>query len=57
LPSATDYCQTLAENAGVLLLPSSYLGYGDRHVRMGFGRANFVDNLAIYEKYLQAAIS
>ena len=57
LPSATDYCHTLAENAGVLLLPSSYLGYDDRHVRVGFGRANFVDNLKIYEDYLCAATS
>ncbi|MCB9418946.1 MAG: aminotransferase class I/II-fold pyridoxal phosphate-dependent enzyme [Ardenticatenaceae bacterium] len=52
LPSATDYCHVLAQNSGVLLLPSSYLGYGDQHVRVGFGRANFVDNLAKYEKYL-----
>ncbi len=57
LPSATDYCHALAQNAGVLLLPSSYLGYGDQHVRMGFGRATFVDNLNEYEKYLLAATS
>ena len=55
LPSATDYCHALAQNAGILLLPSSYLDYGDQHVRMGFGRANFIDNLAEYEKYLLAA--
>jgi aspartate/methionine/tyrosine aminotransferase len=55
LPSATDYCHSLAQNAGVLLLPSSYLGYGDQHVRMGFGRASFSDNLNEYEKYLLAA--
>ncbi len=57
LPSATDYCHALAQNAGVLLLPSSYLGYGDQHVRMGFGRATFIDNLNEYEKYLLAATS
>ena len=55
LPSATDYCHMLAERAGVLLLPSSYLGYGDHHVRFGFGRADFVDNLAVYDHYLSAA--
>ncbi len=54
LPSAADYCHKLAEKAGVLLLPSSYLGYDDQHVRMGFGRADFADNLAVLEKYLQA---
>ncbi|MEJ2747297.1 MAG: aspartate/tyrosine/aromatic aminotransferase, partial [Anaerolineae bacterium] len=52
LPSATDYCHALAQNAGVLLLPSSYLGYGDQHVRLGLGRADFASNLAVYEKYL-----
>jgi aspartate/methionine/tyrosine aminotransferase len=53
-PSAADYCHTLAQDAGVLLLPSSYLGYGDRHVRMGLGRADFIDNLAVYERHLSS---
>jgi aspartate/methionine/tyrosine aminotransferase len=52
-PSATDYCHWLAREAGVLLLPSSCLGYGDRHVRMGFGRENFGRGLAHYEAFLQ----
>lgn len=51
-PSATAYCHRLAQEAGVLLLPSSCLGYGDGHVRFGFGRANFAGNLAHYEQYL-----
>ncbi len=55
VPSATDYCHKLAPQAGVLLLPSSYLGYGDRHVRIGFGRSDFIENLAVYERYLLAA--
>ena len=55
LPSATDYCHKLAASAGVLLLPSSYLGYGDQHVRMGYGRADFIANLAVFEEYLLAA--
>ena len=53
-PSAEVYCHRLAQEAGVLLLPSSCLGYGDGHVRMGFGRENFSLALAQYEKYLQA---
>ena len=53
-PSATDYCHHLAEKAGVLLLPSSCLGYGDKHVRMGFGRKNFSQAVAKYEKFLQS---
>jgi aspartate/methionine/tyrosine aminotransferase len=54
VPSATAYCHDLAREAGVLLLPSSCLGYGDRHVRMGFGRANFGEALAHYEAFLNA---
>lgn len=53
-PSATAYCHYLAREAGVLLLPSSCLGYGDRHVRFGFGRMDFTHNLEVYEEYLQA---
>jgi aspartate/methionine/tyrosine aminotransferase len=53
VPSATDYCQELAAQAGVLLLPSSCLGYGDKHVRFGFGRRDFSDNLAHYEALLR----
>ncbi len=52
-PSATDYCHWLAKEAGVLLLPSSCLGYGDKHVRMGFGRADFGRGLAHYESFLR----
>ena len=53
-PSATEYCHSLAEEAGVLLLPSSCLGYGDKHVRMGFGRENFGRGLARYESFLES---
>jgi aspartate/methionine/tyrosine aminotransferase len=52
-PSATAYCHKLAKEAGVLLLPSSCLDYGDKHVRMGFGRENFGLALAQYEAFLQ----
>lgn len=52
-PSATNYCHKLAKEAGVLLLPSSCLGYGDEHVRFGFGRADFTDCLDCLERYLE----
>ena len=52
-PSATAYCHQLVADAGVLLLPSSCLGYGDGHVRMGFGRKTFARDLAQYEKQLK----
>lgn len=54
VPSATEYCRQLAADIGVLLLPSSCLGYGDGHIRLGLGRHNFAEGLAHYERYLQA---
>lgn len=53
VPSATDYCERLVDETGVMLLPSSCLGYGDGHVRFGFGRANFPEALAHYERHLE----
>ncbi len=50
--SVKAYCQRLVHEAGVLLLPSSCLGYGDGHFRMGFGRENFDQALAAYERFL-----
>jgi len=55
VPSATEYCHTLAKKAGVLLLPSSCLGYGDQHIRMGFGRLNFGESLGAFEQYLRSS--
>lgn len=56
VPSATEYCHRLAEDAGVVLLPSSFLGYGDGHVRFGFGRDGFAAALEHFERYLQSAL-
>ena len=52
-PSAEQFCHRLAREAGVLLLPSNLIGYDDRHVRMGFGRANFREALTHFEAYLE----
>ncbi len=52
LPSATAHCEQLIADAGVLLLPGPYLGHDDRHVRLGLGRLNFAQNLAVYDNCL-----
>jgi aspartate/methionine/tyrosine aminotransferase len=51
--SASDYCHRLAQEAGVVLLPSSFLSYGDGHVRFGFGRDGFGEALEQLERYLR----
>ena len=53
---AEEYCRRLATDEGVVLLPSSFLGIEDRYVRFGFGRKNFEEALAAYEKVLERDI-
>ena len=43
--SARAFCQRLLDEQGVLLLPSRGLGFGDGHVRFGFGRFTFPEAL------------
>ena len=50
--SARAFCQQLRDEQGVLLLPSGGLGFGDGHVRFGFGRLTFPEALEQLEHYL-----
>jgi aspartate/methionine/tyrosine aminotransferase len=50
---ATDeLCEQVARECGVLLLPGFVHGE-PRHVRVGFGRANMPEALALFEEYLE----
>ncbi len=44
-PSAQAFCDRAVEQAGIMIVPSSLFEYGDRHLRIGFGRANLPDVL------------
>ncbi|MFC0397794.1 aminotransferase class I/II-fold pyridoxal phosphate-dependent enzyme [Paraburkholderia rhizosphaerae] len=50
--SAYEFCETLLEQTGVLLLPSTLLDYGDANFRIGFGRKNLPQILPIVDDYL-----
>jgi aspartate/methionine/tyrosine aminotransferase len=50
---AHEFCETLLEKTGVLLLPSTLLDYGDANFRIGFGRKNLPQILPIVDDYLQ----
>lgn len=50
--SARDFSARLVAEQGVLLLPGAGLGFGDSHVRFGFGRLNFSDGLRQLDRYL-----
>ena len=52
--SAEAFCIDLVERQGVMLLPSTCFFYGDRHFRIGYGRANLPEALAQFDAYLQS---
>ncbi|KDR26219.1 MULTISPECIES: hypothetical protein [Caballeronia] len=55
--SAERFCAELLERTGVLLLPSTLVDHGDEHVRLGFGRRNMPEVLAIVDAYLDATVT
>ena len=50
--SAREFSDRVVTEGGVLLLPSTGLGFGDGHVRFGFGRRSFPDGLEQLDRYL-----
>jgi aspartate/methionine/tyrosine aminotransferase len=52
--SAEAFCSRLVEATGVLLLPSTTFGFGDGHVRLGFGRTDMPEALGKLETFLEA---
>ena len=48
----SDFCERLAHEAGVLLLPGSVYGIKEPYFRMGYGRKTFAAHLAIFEQWL-----
>ncbi|OTP76634.1 aminotransferase class I/II-fold pyridoxal phosphate-dependent enzyme [Caballeronia sordidicola] len=50
---AERFCAEVLERTGVLLLPGTLLDHGDTHIRIGLGRRNLPDVLAILDNYLR----
>ncbi len=55
--SAREFSDQLVAESGVLLLPSTGLGYGDGHVRFGLGRLSFAEGLDQLERYLKREVA
>jgi aspartate/methionine/tyrosine aminotransferase len=53
---ASRLCQELLDQTGLLLLPSSVFEFGERHVRLGFGRADFAEALDELAPWLRARL-
>jgi aspartate/methionine/tyrosine aminotransferase len=52
--SAERFCDLAREEAGVLLVPSSVFDFGDRHIRLGLGRASYPQGLQALETWLRS---
>jgi aspartate/methionine/tyrosine aminotransferase len=50
--STLAFCDKLVAESGIMLVPSKMFQYGDQHVRIGFGRDNFGEALALFSDYL-----
>jgi aspartate/methionine/tyrosine aminotransferase len=51
--SAEEFAQKLVQETGIMLLPSEAFEYGNTHARIGFGRENFPEVLAVLENFLK----
>ena len=52
---AEALCERAVSEAGIMLLPSTVYGYGNSHVRLGFGRTNLPEALQRFDAFLDAA--
>ena len=51
---AEALCERLVRDHGLLLVPSTLFDDGDAHLRVGYGRANFPEALAVLDRALTA---
>jgi aspartate/methionine/tyrosine aminotransferase len=51
LPSDA-FCEQVLRETGIMVVPSTLFGFGDRHIRLGFGRQKLPHVLDIFEEYL-----
>ncbi len=51
--SSFDFCERVVKETGIMVLPSKVYGYDDRHLRIGFGRENMPEVLALFDKYIE----
>jgi aspartate/methionine/tyrosine aminotransferase len=54
---ALDFCQMVAKEADIMVLPSTVYDYDDRHFRVGFGRENMPEALGRFRECLKRPAS
>lgn len=50
--TSLEFCEKLVKETSIMLLPSEVFDYGSKHIRVGFGRSNFPDGLALFDQWL-----
>lgn len=48
-----DFCEKVVKESGIMIVPSEMFDYGDKHIRLGFGRKNLPEILTVFDNYLQ----
>ncbi len=51
--SAYNFCDKVVNELGVMIVPSEMFDYGNKHIRLGFGRKNLPEVLTILDTYLK----
>ena len=49
---ATEFCDRLVTDTGIMMAPSTVFQFGDDHVRIGFGRENLPEVINLFGEYL-----
>jgi aspartate/methionine/tyrosine aminotransferase len=47
-----EFCERIVKDAGIMIVPSEVFDYGDKHIRLGFGRVNLPEGLDRLDKIL-----
>lgn len=50
--SSLDFSEKLVQRTGIMALPAEMFEFGDKHIRVGFGRRNFPEILEVLDEYL-----
>lgn len=50
--SSLDWSEKLVEQTGIMAVPAEMFEYGDKHIRIGFGRRNFGEMLEVLDRYI-----
>ena len=51
--SALEFSNTLVKETGIMTVPSEMFEYEGKYIRVGFGRANFPEIIAVLDHYLK----